>query len=343
MKNCYIVTGAAGHLGGTILRLLQSREGCTVLGLLRPGEMPVVKGSNIYYICGDVCQPETLKPLFADSSKRKLIVIHAAGLISIADKVSPAVWEVNVTGTANMIELAKRYCVNRFVYVSSVHAIQESSAGDIIQETNHFSPDLVVGGYAKTKAAASRLVMNASGQGLPAVIVHPSGIIGPYDMGHNHLNQLIVDYLRGRLPVCVNGGYDFVDVRDAAQGCLLAADHGRLGQCYILNGQYLPIYELLARAGQYGNRKPPKRIPMPLANLAAPVIEAIARLQNRRPLYTRYSLYTLSSNSRFSRKQAENDLGYQPRRIENTIQDTVQWLMDNSAMQHIQENNGKFL
>lgn len=329
MENCYIVTGAAGHLGGTILRLLQSREN-KILGLLRTGDHPVVQSPSIRYIYGDVCKLETLKPLFADSRSQNLIVIHTAGLISIAGKVSPAVREVNVTGTANMIKLAQRYRVGRFVYVSSVHAIQEPAGGGIIREPEHFSPDLVTGGYAKTKAEATQLVLDASRQGLPSVVVHPSGIIGPCDTGRNHLNQLVVDYLRGKLPVCVSGGYDFVNVRDAAQGCLLAAEHGRPGQCYIINGQYLSIYELLTKAGQFGHRNPPKRIPMPLAKLAAPVIQAAARLQNRRPLYTSYSLYTLTSNSKFSRERAEIELGYQPRRIEETIRDTVHWLLENS-------------
>lgn len=323
----YLVTGAAGHLGSTILRFL--RDGNSeVRCLLRQGEKPVVESENIHYISGNVCRPDTLAPLFAGGGGQETVVIHTAGLISIAGHVSPQVREVNVGGTANMIALSRKYDVGRFVYVSSVHAIPELPASQVIRETEHISLELVKGCYAKTKAEATRLVLDAAKAGLPAVVVHPSGIIGPYDAGRNHLTQLVADYLRGKLPVCVSGGYDFVDVRDVAQGCLLAAERGRTGRCYILSGHYLSILELLTRAGSFGGRKPPGVAPMPLAKLAAPVVQAVAHIQHRRPLYTGYSLYTLTSNSNFSRERAEKELGYQSRGINKTIRDMVEWLTE---------------
>lgn len=205
MKKRYIVTGAAGHLGGTILRLLQN-ERAEAVGLLVPGECPVVEGENIHYIYGDVRQTETLESLFASTEERATVVLHTAGLISIAGKVKPLVREVNVDGTANMIRLGERHGVSRFVYVSSVHAIPEPSGGGTIREVERFSPDLVTGGYAKTKAEATRLVLDAAARGFPAVVVHPSGIIGPYDAGRNHIVQMVADYLHGKLPMCVRGG-----------------------------------------------------------------------------------------------------------------------------------------
>lgn len=327
MAKRYIVTGAAGHLGSTILRLLWGRN-LEVCCLLRQGEEPVVEGENIRYISGDVCRPETLAPLFDDGGGSETAVIHTAGLISIAGRVSPLVREVNVGGTANMVALCRKYGVGQFVYVSSVHAIPELPAPQVIRETEHFSPELVKGCYAKTKAEATQVVLDEAARGFPAVVVHPSGIIGPYDAGHNHLTQLVADHLRGKLPVCVPGGYNFVDVRDVAQGCLLAAEKGAPGQCYILGGHYLSILELLTLAGRYGARKPPDVVPMPLAKLAAPLVQAVARLQHRRPLYTSYSLYTLTSNSAFSSERAEKELGYRSREINETIRDMVGWLMD---------------
>lgn len=322
----YIVTGAAGHLGSTIIRLLQGLD-LEVFGLLRREETPVVEAENIHYVHGDVCQIETMKPLFAASADQESVVIHTAGLISIAGKDSPTVRNVNVNGTANMLALAKRYGVSRFVCVSSVHAIPEQPMGKVVREVERFSPDLVTGCYAKTKAEATQLVLDAAGQGFPAVVVHPSGIIGPYDKGHNHLTQLVADYLRGKLPLCVRGGYDFVDVRDVVKGCLLAAERGVTNRCYILSGHYLSIHDLLTRAGRLADRKPPKIVPMPLAKLAAPVVQAVAQIQRRRPLCTRYSLYTLTSNSAFSRERAEKELGYQPRKADQTIQDMVHWIL----------------
>lgn len=162
----YIVTGAAGHLGSTIICLLQGLD-IEVFGLLRRGEAPVVEAENIHYAHGDVCQVETMEPLFAASPEQKLVVIHAAGLISIAGKISPTVREVNVSGTANVLTLAKHHGVDRFVYVSSVHAIPELPIGEVVREVERFSSDLVTGCYAKTKAEATQLVLDAAGRASP--------------------------------------------------------------------------------------------------------------------------------------------------------------------------------
>ncbi len=325
MNRQYIVTGAGGHLGGTILRILSKRNE-KVNALLLPSEALPAEGESIRCVYGDVCQPETLRPLFQNAREENTTVIHAAGIISISAELPLRLREVNVEGTRNMLRLSREYGVTRFVYVSSVHAIPELPAPQVIRETDHFSPSLVRGGYAKTKAEASQLVMNAAREGFPAVIVHPSGIIGPYDSGRNHLLQLVADYIRGRLPLCVKGGYDFVDVRDVAQGCLLAAEKGSVGQCYILSGHYLSIRELLSEAGRCCGKKPPLLVPLFLAKLASPLIEWSAKRRGVRPLYTRYALATLTANGSFSFQKAESELGYRPRSASETIRDMTQWL-----------------
>ncbi len=324
MKN-YIITGATGHLGSTILRLLQNTD-CGVCALILPGEQPVVEGENIRYVRGDVCRPETLEALFAPGDARDTAVIHTAGIISISRWDDQRMYAVNVEGTRNMLQVSREKTVGRGVYVSSVHAIPELPVGELMGEVERFCADAVDGGYAKTKALASQLVLDYAADGLPATVVHPSGIIGPYDDGHNHLVQLVRDYMEGRLGVCVKGGYDFADVRDVARGCLLAAEKGRAGQCYILSGQYLSVRELLTRVGELVGKKPPRMVPMALARLAAPLIERWARRRGTRPLYTRDSLYVLTSNSSFSCRKAKTELGYCPGSIDDTIRDMVRWL-----------------
>jgi len=170
--------------------------------------------------------------------------------------------------------------------------------------------------------------LDFAADGLPALLVHPSGIIGPYDEGRNHLVQLAGDFIDGKLPVCVRGGYDFADVRDVANGCLLAAEKGRVGQGYILSGQYLSVSHLLRRVGTLCGKRPPLLVPMPLARLAAPLIERRAKARGTRPLYTLYSLLALTSNSNFDNQKARAELGYFPRNIDETIQDMTRWLMD---------------
>lgn len=336
MKKRYVITGAAGHLGSAILRTLKN-EACEVYALILPSEQAVIESENIHYIHGDVCKPETLAPLFEAVDAEEVIVIHAAGVISISQTVSPLMREVNVEGTRNMLQISKEHHAARFVYVSSVHAIPEAEDGQPIREAARFSADTVDGGYAKTKAEASQLVLDFAENGLPALLVHPSGIIGPYDTGRNHLVQLARDFIDGKLPICVKGGYNFADVRDVAQGCLLAAQKGQIGQSYILSGQYLSISQLLLQVGKLCGKRPPLTVPMPLARLAAPMIERRAAAKGTRPLYTRYSLYALTSNSNFDNQKARTELGYSPRSLDNTILDMTKWLMDAKSKADIGE------
>ncbi len=323
-RTLYLITGAGGHLAGTIIRYLR-REDCDIRGLILPGEEGRDAGNVLYYR-GDVTRPETLEPFFSGLEPYDVTVIHAAGLVSIGSGDRARMRRVNVDGTRNILELCRRYPVRRLLYVSSVHALEEGDRLRVIREEDSFSPDRVVGDYAATKAEATQLVLDAVRDGLDAVIVHPSGILGPFDNGRNHLTQLIQTYLAGKLPGGVTGGYDFVDVRDVAQGCIAAAKCGGRGECYILSNRYVPIRDLLEclRRAAGGHRKP--CFPLGLAKLAAPVSETVGRLTHRRPLFTRYSLYTMASNARFSHDKATMRLGYSPRDIQETVRDTVRYL-----------------
>ena len=200
----WIVTGAAGHLGGTIVRLLQER-GAEVRGLVLPHESAADQ-SHTRYFSGDVTRPETLVPLFEGTDPTRTIVIHTAGLIDIGDRPYEALRRVNVEGTRNVLALCRQYGVRRLVYVSSVHAIPQDPHGGVLREPESFSPDAVEGSYAKTKAEATRDVLEAAASGLDAVVVHPSGILGPYDNAGNHLVQVLRDFMTGKLPACVRGG-----------------------------------------------------------------------------------------------------------------------------------------
>lgn len=321
----YVITGANGHLGGTIVRMLRRGED-EVRGFVLTGSR-VQDRDNVTYYQGDVRNKETLRPLFEHTDGREIVVIHTAGMIDISEKVSPRVYDVNVQGTKNVVSLCEEYRVKRLVYVSSVHAIPEGEKGCVLEETYDFSPDKVHGGYAKTKAEATAAVLAAvREQGLDAVVVHPSGIIGPYDDEGNHLVQLIGDYIKKRLPACVRGGYDFVDVRDVAKGCLSAVDHGRKGNCYILSNRHYEVKDVLDMTRHVcGGRKLPV-LPMWMAKAGAPILEGVAKVRKERPLYTKYSLYTLTSNDRFSHDKATMELGYRPRDLRMTVADTVRWL-----------------
>lgn len=323
METLFIVTGANGHLGSTLTRQL-IRQGRQVRGLILPSEEGLF-GDVVRYIKGDVRDMDSMRPLFQDIRDRQVYVIHTAGIVDISEKAAPALYDVNITGTENVVHLCEEYGVSRLVYVSTVHAIPEKDGLSVITEVGAFSPDAVSGAYAKTKAEATQIVLDAAVRGLDAVVVHPSGILGPNDPTGNHLVQLITNYIRGLLPACVNGGYDFVDVRDVAAGCILAAEKGQKGQCYILSNRHYEIKDLLRMARLSGGGRRLPTLPMWMARAAAPLMQWYARRKKQRPLYTKYSLYTLTCNDRFSHDKATSQLGYRPRDIFETVRDTAEW------------------
>lgn len=174
------------------------------------------------------------------------------------------------------MKLCQEYGVKRLVYVSSVHAIPEKR-WSVQREVHHFSARRSRWRICEDKAEATQLVLDAVSEGLDAVVVHHSGIIGPYDRSGNHLVQMITDYIRGKLPACVRGGYDLVDVRDVAAGCIAAAEKGRTGECYILSNRHYEIREVLGMVREYGGGRRVPTFPIWMAKAAAPLLEWIAK------------------------------------------------------------------
>ena len=327
----YIITGANGFLGNNLARALVKNPNNEVRALVSsPNRADALKNLNCKIFAGDVTQPDSLADIFNVPKGAKVYVIHCAAIVYIKSKPNPALQAVNVGGTENIIDKTLEIGA-KLVYVNSVHSIPELPNGEVMTEIDHFDPAKVEGTYAKSKAEAAQLVLDAvKNRGLNACIVHPSGIIGPYDFKTSHLTQLIIDTMTGRLKAGVKGGYDFVDVRDVVNGIIAACEKGKTGECYILSGHYVSVPDLLKMIAEASGRKPVKTfLPLWLAELTAPLSEIYYNIKKQPPLYTKYSLYTLRSNANFSHAKADRELDYHSRPTEETITDTVQWLEQN--------------
>lgn len=329
MKRIYIVTGASGFLGNNIIRMLEHDDNAEVRAFVLNGESISSLNNlkcSIYY--GDVTKADTLNSVFDGCDGVEIFVIHCAAVVYIKSKYNSRVYDVNVNGTKNIVDKVLEYNA-KLIYVSSVHAIPEKSDGDLISEVSIFNPDDVVGLYAKTKSEAARYVMDSvKDKGLNACIVHPSGILGPYDFSNSHLTALVREIVRGKLPMCVKGGYDFVDVRDVAKGIIMACDKGKKGECYIMSGEFVSIKKLADLVCDVVGRKRIKVVlPIMIAKIVAPFYEMYYNVKGKTPLFTKYSLYTLSSNSNFSNEKAKRDLGFVTRDITDTVKDMVMWIL----------------
>ena len=318
----YLITGITGHIGNVVASKLLA-QGKSVVGLALPGDRCNMINCKIYY--GDLLDKESMRPVF--EQEHDLNIIHCAGKISVGSFDGLAMWNVNVNGTIHMLELAQEYKAAKFIYVSSVHAITEKPQGQMIIENSCVSSDQVSGDYARSKAEASRRVMEMQKKGLNACIVHPSGIIGPYDYQNGQMNRMFRAFLKGYIPIAVAGGYDFVDVRDVADGIISCIKKGKAGECYILSGHYIKIKDMLNIAAALSGRKKIKHcVSANVAKKTAPVVEKICKMVNKSPIYTPYSIETLASNGLFSNKKAEEELGFHIRPMEESIRDQMMWM-----------------
>ena len=328
-ERIWLVTGASGHLGNTLVRKLLAQDQ-KVRALVLEEERPkALEGLKLEVVSGDVSVASSLDPFFAGLEDKEIMVLHMASLITIYAKAGPSVYRVNVQGTKNMLQAAKRYGASRFLYCGTIHTLPlPPRFEDEIKEIDHYDPDLVHGDYAKSKAMASQLVLDAARDGLDTVIVQPSGIIGPNDYLEGNFTRLFEKLVDRKLPAMIQGSYNFVDVNDVAQGLIQAALKGRTGQSYNLTGHDVSVLEIMNQAALMTGRKPFKSTaPLWLAKLAAPFAEWWSKKTGKIPVLTSYSLFTMASPHHFSHDKAKAELGYSIRPLEETIYDTLQFMV----------------
>jgi len=191
---------------------------------------------------------------------------------------------------------------------------------------HQLDPKRIISDYAQTKAKATLLVREVIAEGLDAVIVYPSGIIGPFSYTLSNMGQLFIDYCKGRIPVMIEGTYDFVDVRDVVHGTITAAEKAERGEEFILSGYQITFKQIFYILNNLTGRKAPiLYIPHWLLKLLVPLVSFFSKLLGKVPTLTSYALYTISSNSLFSHEKATKQLQYYPRHIVCTIKETIEW------------------
>lgn len=315
-----LVTGATGHIGNVLVRQLLAR-GERVRVLVRPGRpLTALDGLGVELAWGDVLDRESLVRALAGVD----VVYHLAARVCVSPGPDPWTERVNLDGTRNLLAAMRSVWDRRggrCVYVSSVYALRIPPEG-VIDERLPFDPQAARGAYDRSKAAASLEVQNAALDWLDAVIVCPTAVVGPYDFHGSETGRGIRYAMLPGIKFYVDGAYDFVDVRDVATGCILAANQGRRGETYILGGERLSVraaMELAAEAAAVSSWL--VKIPNWLADLAA---ETLPLFLEHPPL-TSYSLAAIRSNSCISHTKAKRELGFEPRPARQAIAATVRW------------------
>ena len=312
----YVVTGSTGHLGANLIDALVAM-GKPVRALVRGTAPAYLQREGVEIATADVLDISSLRRAFVDAE----VVFHLAAMISIRGDYGGKVTATNVDGAHHVATCALEAGVRRLVHFSSCHAY-DLEDGVTLDETGP-RPSKHHTVYDQSKAAGEERVREVIAQGLDAVILNPTGVIGPLDYKPSRMGQTLLDLRDGRLPGSVAGGFDWVDARDVVAGALAAEEKGLRGENYILGGHWLSVKDLMQLAADAcGGRAPWFASPIWLAKMAAPFATAYATMLKREPVFTGEAIRALAAPARPILDRAKTQLGYQPRPMEETLADT---------------------
>lgn len=328
MKEIHLVTGANGRTGFALCAELKER-GLFVRAFLRPESKKYVPYLNPYvdeFVYGDVRDAPSLLRAFAGVST----VYHLAGIVSIASDMTAEIREVNVDGVRNVVDACLEAGVRRLVHTGTVHTIPFYDTTSVLREIPRYDETAVSGPYAVSKAIGSNIVLEAVRErGLNAVIGMPSGIVGGFELKPSNFGRMVRDVADGRLPVYLKGRYDFVDVRDVTRALADLAVKGPAGESYILSGHTVTIKELTGYAAAAAGRKPPALcLPLPIVRFFSHIAERVDILLGRTLMFTPYAIKVLGDNCSFSHEKITALTGYNPRPIEESIKEQVEFYIN---------------
>jgi dihydroflavonol-4-reductase len=324
-----LVTGATGFVGAAVTRALLA-AGHRVRVLARPrSNRRNLAGLDVEIAEGSLEDAASLATAVAGC--RYLFHVAADYRLWVPDPA--AMFRANVDGTRALMLAALAAGVERVVYTSSVATLGLVSSG-VADEATPSGLANMIGPYKQSKFAAEAAVTALIAErGLPAVIVNPSTPVGPGDVKPTPTGRLIVEAARGKMPGYVDTGLNIVHVDDVAAGHLLAAEHGAVGERYILGGENLALAELLSEiAAAVGRRPPMLKIPYGVILPIAIGAELVARVTGREPFVTLDGARMSRKKMYFSSAKAMRELGYAPRPAREAIIDAVAWFDANGYL-----------
>jgi dihydroflavonol-4-reductase len=320
-----LVTGGTGFLGAHVVRALL-RRGRSVRGLVRETSRRTnLEGLDIEVVTGDVTDPASLSRAMAGVET----VYHCAADYRLYAADPRELYASNVAGTENVLCAASRAGVRRVVHTSSVGALGLAPGGSPADETTPVEAASMIGHYKRSKYDSERIAESWAARGLPVVIVNPSTPVGEYDIKPTPTGQMIVDFLNRRMPAYVETGLNLVDARDVAEGHILAAERGRIGEKYILGNRNMTLKEILdALSRLTGLASPRLRLPhwVPLTAAAADTLAA--RLTGRVPRVPLEGVRMSRHKMFFDSGKAVRELDFPQTPVEDALARAVAWFRE---------------
>lgn len=317
-----LVTGASGFIGWHVVRLLTER-GHRVRALCRPNS--IIRELNVERVTGDLRDSASLAAAVEGCD----YLFHVAADYRLWAPDPKVIYQSNVIGTANILDAAERAGVQRIVYTSTVGCIGMSS-GTSGDESSPVSINDMGGHYKRSKWLAEQIALEKARAGQPIVIVNPTAPVGDHDWRPTPTGNIILNFLRNKLPAFVDTGLNLVDVRDIAEGHLLAAEKGRPGERYILGCQNLTLQQILGRLAQLsGKAAPTTRIPYALAYVAGLATTAWANLSGKEPIAPLEGVKMARGKMFVSHEKAATTLGFSPGPVDDALGRAIGWFRAN--------------
>ncbi len=324
MSKPALVTGASGFLGWHVARVLVER-GYRVRALARPGSR--VEGLDLEVVTGDLRDGASLDRAVAGCG----LVFHVAADYRLWAKDPAELYRSNVDGTRNLLEASRKSGVERVVYTSTVGCIGVPHGG-VGDETMPVSLDDMAGDYKRSKFLAEQVALEYAREGFPVVIVNPTAPIGDHDVKPTPTGKIVLDFLNGDMPAFIDTGLNVVDVRDTADGHLLACERGEPGERYILGSENLTLAQILQKLAAITGRKAPTvRLPYAVAYCAGVCSTAWAGLTGTPPRVPIEAVRMARKKMWVSHEKARRELGFQPGPAETALRRAVDWFQKGRA------------
>ena len=314
-----LVTGATGFLGSHLLRRLASRGDDLRITVREASDTSPIDDLDVERVRCDVLDRRAVRRALKGADR----VFHVAGVMSVHPRDAERVFEVNVGGTRTVLEECLRAGVERVVYTSSAAALGPAARGQTADETQLFTAGHLGIPYVNAVHEAEVEALRQAAKGLPLVCVNPSITFGPGDVNVTS-TRLVRSFLLGHVPAYADGGVNVVDVRDVAEGHVLADERGGVGERYILGGRNFTFDRLFADLGRISGVDPPIRVPR---GLAAATLGAL-RIGPGRTTLSPHELNAASQFWTYRSTKAKRALDWKPRAHEETLEATVSWHME---------------
>jgi dihydroflavonol-4-reductase len=324
-----LVMGASGFLGSHVTRQLVERGDQVRVWIRESSSTVAFDDLEVERHHGDLGDDAAVREAMKDVDTVFYCIVDTRAWLR-----DPApLFATNVEALRRVLDVAVEIGVATFIFCSTVGTIATSRSGPADETMPHNWRQLG-GAYVESRIQAEDLVMRYHHEhGLPAVVLNVGTTYGPRDHGRTPHGNLVRSAALGRMPAYAkNGTVEVVGIEDAARAFLLAEEHGRPGERYIISERLLSYQELFDIAADEGGVSPPRfGIPHPVMRVIGAVGGGVSRLLRKDSVVSPTSVRLMHIQSALDHSKATRELGWQPAPTADSIRAAVRWYLDQRA------------